>query len=273
MSEFKIEDSGERQEFVSGAVRDTAEGKSRPDLISPFFLERLGHHMCKGADKYDAWNWAKGIPNSRCYASAMRHMLEYAQGETNEDHLSAAAFNIMAMIHNQEVAVRNRELHIPTGESLLDFPVFRSVKREESESSVTRRECIYISGPMSGIVNNNIRAFEDAERVLIDLFRHYPGREIEVINPHKLGGLDMEEYLDETASWAGYLARDLDIITTRKPGLIVTLAGWDQSRGSQLEVFFAQRRGIQILPMSYVKSIPPEKLTQEIYFGNKGGAV
>jgi hypothetical protein len=35
-----MQDSGKREAFESGAVRDTAEGKPRPDLISPFAAER-----------------------------------------------------------------------------------------------------------------------------------------------------------------------------------------------------------------------------------------
>ena len=36
--EFVVKDSGNREHFTSGAVRDTADDKPRPDLISPFIL-------------------------------------------------------------------------------------------------------------------------------------------------------------------------------------------------------------------------------------------
>jgi hypothetical protein len=134
MSEFIVKDSGERQHFNTGAVRDTATEKSRPDLISPFFLERLGHHLRKGAVKYSSWNWAKGIPNSRCYESAMRHLMQFAQGDTDEDHLSAAAFNIMAIIHNQEVAERGIVMADGFDNALNDMPIF--VKREDQRVPV-----------------------------------------------------------------------------------------------------------------------------------------
>ena len=115
MSDFVIKDSGERESFDTGAVRDISGTKPRPDLISPFFLERLGEHMRKGAEKYREWNWAKGIPSSRCYESAMRHLMYYAQGAVDEDHLAAAAFNIMAIIHNEEVAHRDIVLRTKPG--------------------------------------------------------------------------------------------------------------------------------------------------------------
>ena len=124
---YEVKDSGERQQFESGAVRDTATGKARPDLISPFFLERLGQHLRKGADKYSPWNWAKGIPNSRCYESACRHLMQFAQGETDEDHLAAVAFNIMAIIHNQEVAKRGVVLDEDAVGFLCDMPLFARV--------------------------------------------------------------------------------------------------------------------------------------------------
>lgn len=40
-----MHDSGKREEFCTGAVRDASKGKPRPDLISPFFEERLGHWL------------------------------------------------------------------------------------------------------------------------------------------------------------------------------------------------------------------------------------
>lgn len=134
MDNFKIEDSGTRQEYDTGAVRDTSENKPRPDLISPFFLERLGEHLRKGAAKYDEWNWAKGIPSSRCYESAVRHLMQFAQGLLNEDHLAAAAFNIMVIIHNQEVQKRNVGFLASANRGLCDAPMFHT--------SVARAACV-----------------------------------------------------------------------------------------------------------------------------------
>lgn len=126
----EIKDSGERQEFASGAVRDTAENKPRPDLISPFFMERLGRHLGQGAKKYSEWNWAKGIPNSRCYASLMRHLTQFAKGDTDEDHLAAAACNIMFMIHNEETMNQRCYLKAPA-DILADMPIFVKLEVDE----------------------------------------------------------------------------------------------------------------------------------------------
>lgn len=127
----QLKDSGEREQFSTGAVRDTATDKPRPDLISPFFLERLGEHLRKGAIKYQPWNWAKGIPSSRCYESAMRHLMRYAQGYTDEDHLAAAAFNIMAIIHNEETSGNVRLCMTEPTDELNDMPKFIQLNEPE----------------------------------------------------------------------------------------------------------------------------------------------
>lgn len=140
MSNYIVKDSGERQQFSTGAVRDVSIDKPRPDLVSPFFLERLGHHLHKGAKKYSEWNWAKGIPNSRCYESAMRHLMQFAQGDTDEDHLAAAAFNIMVIIHNQEVAERGIVLDDAEHGGLCDMPRFEKCKGTTSRSELAKED-------------------------------------------------------------------------------------------------------------------------------------
>lgn len=55
-----MKDSGKRREFPTGSVRDSIEGKPRPELISPIAEERLALHCAKGAEKYSDRNWEKG---------------------------------------------------------------------------------------------------------------------------------------------------------------------------------------------------------------------
>lgn len=94
----------EHRQFESGAVRDSNEGKSRPDLISPYFTERLGHRLAYGIKQgYPAHNWEKGIPTEAFLESLERHLVAYKMGKTDEDHAAAIAFNIMGIIHNEEV--------------------------------------------------------------------------------------------------------------------------------------------------------------------------
>ena len=97
-TEKPVKDSGERQQFETGAQRDIQEGKPRPGLIHPYLLYRLGAHLAKGAAKYDDRNWEKGIPMSRFWDSLQRHLTQYAMGCNDEDHLAAALFNLQGLI-------------------------------------------------------------------------------------------------------------------------------------------------------------------------------
>ena len=97
MSEYITKDSGERQEFETGARRDIQTGKPRFDLIPILPLRMLAELYGRGAEKYGDSNWRKGIPFRRVYASLLRHVFQWAEGDTSEDHLSAVCFNAMAL--------------------------------------------------------------------------------------------------------------------------------------------------------------------------------
>lgn len=114
---FDLKDSGERQEFPTGARRDLQDGKGRPDLIPTMFLQRLASVMEKGAAKYGDRNWEKGMPLSRYYASAMRHLMQAFNGEQDEDHLGQCAFNVAAFMWTQQAIL---EGHLPA--DLYDLP-------------------------------------------------------------------------------------------------------------------------------------------------------
>ena len=98
MSRFDIKDSGRRQAFSSGMVRDVADGKIDYTLVfdGPMF-ERWAEHLDKGAKKYDKRNWmlaAGDEERERFRESALRHFLQWFRGETDEDHAAAVFFNI-----------------------------------------------------------------------------------------------------------------------------------------------------------------------------------
>jgi len=116
-----MHDSGTREQFDTGAQRDTASDKPRPDLISPYSQLRVGEWLRKGAEKYDERNWEKGIPVSRCLASLCRHLLGYMVGDTTEDHLAAVRTNADFMLHFEEMVSRGL---LPA--SLLDLPWYEN---------------------------------------------------------------------------------------------------------------------------------------------------
>lgn len=109
----KVKDSGERQEFETGSVRDTNIGKGRFDLIAPYAMLRIAQHYENGARKYGDHNWTLGQPLSRYMDSAMRHMTKIIMGLEDEDHLSAACWNLLAVIETQkriELGILPKEL-------------------------------------------------------------------------------------------------------------------------------------------------------------------
>lgn len=100
---FQVKDSGERQQFSSGMVRDVQTNK--PDISRVFdgpMLARWAEHITKGATKYP--DIAPGVPNwmlangleelNRFKKSAARHFYQWMKGDTDEDHAAATLFNI-----------------------------------------------------------------------------------------------------------------------------------------------------------------------------------
>lgn len=98
---FETKDSGAREEYASGMVRDTVAGKPRYDLIALAPLKRLAELYARGAEKYGDRNWQ--LANSpeemqRFRGSAFRHFVQWLNGEVDEDHAIAAVWNIFAVI-------------------------------------------------------------------------------------------------------------------------------------------------------------------------------
>lgn len=87
---------------ASGAVKADG-GKRRLDLLPVGPLLDIADVLTFGANKYADRNWERGFPFSRPYAAALRHMLAWWSGETNDpetglNHLAHAATNIMFLL-------------------------------------------------------------------------------------------------------------------------------------------------------------------------------
>lgn len=101
---YKLKDSGKRQQFKSGMVRDIQEGKPRFDLMMAKYipyeesmLYRWAMLMSKGAKKYDARNWEKANSEDeidRGKSSAWRHFMAWYFGIEDEDHAAALFYNV-----------------------------------------------------------------------------------------------------------------------------------------------------------------------------------
>lgn len=100
--DVRVKDSGQRQEFNTGAKRDIQAGKGRFDLLQWRALFKVARQLEEGAIKYDARNWEKGIPLSRYLDSATRHLAMFAMGRTDERHDVAVAWNILCLIDTAE---------------------------------------------------------------------------------------------------------------------------------------------------------------------------
>lgn len=99
---MQLKDSGERAQFSTGAVRDAAVGKGRFDLLPLYGILGAALQMERGAAKYAARNWEKGMPLSRFADSAMRHMMKFLAGFDDEPHLDAAIWNLLCLREGQE---------------------------------------------------------------------------------------------------------------------------------------------------------------------------
>lgn len=100
---FVVKDSGARQSFDSGMVRDTTEGKvDYHRVFDGPMIDRWAAHLTKGAVKYP--DVSPGVPNwtlaagpeelARFRASAIRHFRQWLRGDLDEDHAAAVFFNI-----------------------------------------------------------------------------------------------------------------------------------------------------------------------------------
>jgi hypothetical protein len=138
MAEHITKDSGKRDEFPTGAHRDTEDGKLklqyvpfkllvelarkvgnekdylfidrsqkqiqdatgelRHDLIPQVALDRLAALYARGEQKYGANNWQKGISMMRTFGSLLRHAYAWVLGDTSEDHLAAVIWNAIALM-------------------------------------------------------------------------------------------------------------------------------------------------------------------------------
>ncbi len=95
---FVTKDSGKRQTFETGMVRDSGVKDLRPDLVSGDMLLRWSELMGRGAGKYGERNWEKArtdVELERFKASAFRHFVQWFYGlNPEEDHAAAVFFNV-----------------------------------------------------------------------------------------------------------------------------------------------------------------------------------
>ena len=117
----EIKDSGERTTFETGAVRDMHEGKGDMVSIPWESILRLSKHYENGAKKYQRWNFRKGIPISSFIDSACRHLAKYQCGMDDEDHLAAAAFNVLGAMLMENTMPEMNDLQLRKGKKTFNY--------------------------------------------------------------------------------------------------------------------------------------------------------
>lgn len=230
----------------------------RYDLIPTEPLRLLAKHYGVGSLKYDDDNWQKGYDWRLSYAALQRHVNQFWAGEdidaeTGSPHLIAAAWHCFTltwfMAHRTEFDTRtvvssderrhvDFSIHVHNVDELAtrlgSIPYYSDpvVGYIHYPVAPDDEATIYVSGPMSGVVEHNYPAFNQAATGL-------RAAGWNVINPAELGDGDT------TKEWDFYLRRDLAELT--KATHIYMLPGWPNSRGASLEFDVAGRLGITVI--------------------------
>jgi hypothetical protein len=197
MAEFQgLNDSGKREEMNTGSVRDTNEGKPRPDLVNPLVERRVAMHYANGCIKYGERNYELGQRTSRYLESGRRHILDYMEGKRDEDHLAAIVWNFQQIIMNEEMV--DRGIYGSEIDDRLDY-----TSREGWEGTIKAR----------ALAENRMRADEmesqDDEYNRVETHTtEGNGLEINIIAPD---GMDT---IDVFSEMADYVAKILERLAT-----------------------------------------------------------
>ena len=114
-------------DYPTGAVRDTG-GKGRCDLLPHSALLRVARHMENSLADHEERNWERGLSMHCFLDSAMRHVFKYMDGWTDEDHLAAAATNLLMALWTED--------HLPGMQDIPTRPGY--VSEGTGRPSVTR---------------------------------------------------------------------------------------------------------------------------------------
>ena len=99
---YETLDSGKRETFAAGSVRDKRKSQGRFDLISHLTLLRLVQLYVRGSKKYRERNWEKDQPLSWYLVSAMRDLAQWIGGDPTEDHSTASSWSCFAYIQTEK---------------------------------------------------------------------------------------------------------------------------------------------------------------------------
>lgn len=103
-TEFKVNEPTTMTNQSGGMIRSDTKDKINWSLVSDGpLLKRLAILLTKGAEIYGKRNWMKSkddteinvaITEERFRESAYRHFMQWYNGDRDEDHMAATAFNM-----------------------------------------------------------------------------------------------------------------------------------------------------------------------------------
>ena len=249
----------------TGAQRSVTKGKGRYDCIwlgFPHMLFRLACLFEQGIESgYEPGNWKKGTDLRRWLEGGSRHLCEFAEGLTNEDHLIAGIWNLLCLgetRHLIETGVLPTELdNLPftpggidpskpvqwEGDSKWGRASLLVDPPNAPPESIVELPTFYVCGPMTGMKDFNFPLFDQVTALA-------RSQGLSVISPAELDrehGIDPSVDPDsvERARRADpnliqtIVQRDTQVIVglerDKGDGLIL-LPGWEKSTGARAEV-------------------------------------
>lgn len=113
---------GAIKHYEDGGIREDVPGKGKYQFISTVGLRRLAQRYEYGYRKYGAAdNYKKGLPTSECINSAMRHLVNYLEGDNSEDHLAAVAWNVFCVMEMEVKNPKWQDIEVRKGLDCTDY--------------------------------------------------------------------------------------------------------------------------------------------------------
>ena len=86
-------------DYIADAIKDFCLMRG---WTMPYAILQLSIHFQNGCKKYGERNWEQGIPENCYIDSAVRHLLKYLDGMTDEPHDRAVLWNLICLWWTRE---------------------------------------------------------------------------------------------------------------------------------------------------------------------------